>query len=51
VQALRENKSLTKAQIIKLWGLQPQVEKALLSLQDDGLIAKVRRNSYALPTA
>ena len=51
VQALRENKSLTKAQIIKLWGLQPQVENALLSLQDDGLIAKVRRNSYALPTA
>jgi A/G-specific adenine glycosylase len=51
VQALRENKSLTKGQITKLWSLQPQVEKALVSLQEDGLIAKVQRNSYALPTS
>ena len=49
VQALRENKTLTKSQISKLWSLEPQLEKALASLEKDGLIATVRKNSYSLP--
>ena len=50
VQALRENSSLTKTQLIKLWSLESQVEKALVTLEVDGLITKVRKSSYSLPT-
>jgi A/G-specific adenine glycosylase len=50
VQALRENRSLTKSQITKLWSLEAQVEKALMTLEVDGLITKVRKNTYSLPT-
>lgn len=49
IQALRENKKLTKSQLSKLWNLEPQLEKALASLEKDGLIATVRKNSYSLP--
>lgn len=49
IQALRENKKLTKSQLSKLWKLEPQLEKALASLEKDGLIATVRKNSYSLP--
>jgi A/G-specific adenine glycosylase len=49
VQALRENPTLTKKQVHLLWDVPSQVEKALLTLLDDGLIEERGRNSYSLP--
>jgi A/G-specific adenine glycosylase len=49
VQGLRENPTLTKKQVHLLWDVPSQVEKALLTLLDDGLIEERGRNSYSLP--
>ena len=49
VQALRENDVLTKAQISQLWDVPSQLEKALLTLLDDGLIESRGKNKYSLP--
>jgi A/G-specific adenine glycosylase len=49
VQALRENSSLSKKQIHLLWDVPSQVEKALLTLLDDGLIEERGKNTYSLP--
>jgi A/G-specific adenine glycosylase len=49
VQALRENEVLTKAQIGQLWDVPSQLEKALLTLLDDGLIEARGRSKYSLP--
>jgi A/G-specific adenine glycosylase len=49
VQALRENSTLNKKQIHLLWDVPSQVEKALLTLLDDGLIEERRKNTYSLP--
>jgi A/G-specific adenine glycosylase len=49
VQALRENETLTKAQIAQLWDVPSQLEKALLTLLDDGLIEARGRDKYSLP--
>lgn len=49
VQALRENEVLTKAQIAQLWDVPSQLEKALLTLLDDGLIEARGRSKYSLP--
>ena len=49
VQALRENSALHKKQIHLLWDVPSQVEKAILTLLDDGLIEERRRNLYSLP--
>jgi A/G-specific adenine glycosylase len=49
VQALRENSTLTKKQIHFLWDVPSQVEKALLTLLDDGLIEEREKGSYSLP--
>ncbi|MEY4970320.1 MAG: hypothetical protein RLZZ277_551 [Actinomycetota bacterium] len=49
VQALRENKVLSKKEIHLLWDVPSQVEKALLTLLDDGLIEERRKNTYSLP--
>lgn len=48
VQALRDNSSLTINEIKKLWSLESQVEKAIKSLLDDGLIQKSGRSRYSL---
>jgi A/G-specific adenine glycosylase len=49
VQALRDNPTLNKKQIHLLWDVPSQVEKALLSLLDDGLIEERRKNTFSLP--
>jgi A/G-specific adenine glycosylase len=49
VQALRENSLLNKKQIHLLWDVPSQVEKALLTLLDDGLIEARGKNTYSLP--
>ena len=49
VQALRENEVLTKAQIAQLWDVPSQLEKALLTLLDDGLIEARGKSRYSLP--
>ena len=49
VQALRENEVLTKAQIAQLWDVPSQLEKALLTLLDDGLIEARGKSKYSLP--
>ena len=49
VQALRDNKSLTKREIMLLWDVPSQVEKAIITLLDDGLIEERRKNTYSLP--
>lgn len=49
VQALRENKLLTKNQISELWNVPSQLEKALLTLLDDGLIESRGKNKFSLP--
>ena len=51
VQALRENSELTKSKIMQLWDVPSQVEKALLTLLDDGLIETHARNRFRLPTS
>jgi A/G-specific adenine glycosylase len=49
VQALRENSTLTKKQIHLLWDVPSQIEKAILTLLDDGLIEERGKNAYSLP--
>lgn len=49
VQALRENTVLSKRELSKLWSLQPQFEKALVSLEKDGLITSPKKSYYSLP--
>ena len=49
VQALRENKTLSKRELSKLWSLQPQFERALVSLEKDGLITSPKKSYYSLP--
>jgi A/G-specific adenine glycosylase len=49
VQALRENKELSKKQIHLLWDVPAQTDKAILSLLDDGLIQERKRNYFSLP--
>ena len=49
VQALRDNSELSKKKIHLLWDVPSQVEKALLTLLDDGLIEERRKNTYSLP--
>jgi A/G-specific adenine glycosylase len=49
VQALRENKMVSKKELSKLWSLQPQFEKALVSLEKDGLITSPKKSYYSLP--
>ena len=49
VQALRENVSLTELALKQLWKKDSQVEKALSSLQKDGLIAATDQGQYFLP--
>jgi len=49
VQALRENQVLKRSEIALLWDVPSQLEKALLTLLDDGLIEARANNSYSLP--
>jgi A/G-specific adenine glycosylase len=49
VQALRENETLTKAEISLLWDVPSQLENALLTLLDDGLIEARGKNKFSLP--
>jgi A/G-specific adenine glycosylase len=49
VQALRENEILTKSQIEQLWDVPSQLEKALLTLLDDGLIEARGKSKFSLP--
>lgn len=49
VQALRENQVLKRSEIALLWDVPSQLEKALLTLLDDGLIEARAKNSYSLP--
>ncbi len=49
VQALRENSTLKKREILLLWDVPSQVEKALLTLLVDGLIEERGKNSFSLP--
>jgi A/G-specific adenine glycosylase len=49
VQALRENKTVSKRELSKLWSLQPQFERALVSLEKDGLITSPKKSYYSLP--
>ena len=49
VQALRENEVLTKSQITQLWDVPSQLEKAVLTLLDDGLIESRGKNKFSLP--
>jgi A/G-specific adenine glycosylase len=49
VQALRENEVLTKDQIALLWDVPSQLEKAILTLLDDGLIEARGKNKFSLP--
>jgi A/G-specific adenine glycosylase len=49
VQALRDNSQLKKSEIHLLWDVPSQVEKAILTLLDDGLIEERRKNTYSLP--
>ena len=49
VQALRENSSLSKKEIMQLWDVPSQVEKALLTLLEDGLLVKKKGQRFSLP--
>ncbi len=49
VQALRDNAQLKKSELHLLWDVPSQVEKAILTLLDDGLIEERRKNTYSLP--
>ncbi len=49
VQALRDNSVLTKREILLLWDVPSQVEKAILTLLDDGLIEERKNNTFSLP--
>lgn len=49
VQALRENAALSKHELENLWHDQSQIEKALTTLVEDGLISFNESSLYALP--
>ena len=49
VQALRDNPSLHKREIVQLWDVPSQVEKALLTLLEDGLVVEIRGERFSLP--
>lgn len=49
VQALRENPVLQKREIMLLWDVPSQVEKALLTLLEDGLVVSVKGQRFSLP--
>jgi A/G-specific adenine glycosylase len=49
VQALRENPALSKREIMQLWDVPSQVEKALLTLLEDGLVVAQKRERFSLP--
>ena len=49
VQALRENPSLSKKEIMQLWDVPSQVEKALLTLLEDGLLVEQKDRRFSLP--
>jgi A/G-specific adenine glycosylase len=49
VQALRENSALSKKEITLLWDVPSQVEKALLTLLEDGLGVSIPGQRFSLP--
>jgi A/G-specific adenine glycosylase len=49
VQALRENSALSKKEITLLWDVPSQVEKALLTLIEDGLVVSIPGQRFSLP--
>jgi len=49
VQALRENSALSKKEIMQLWDVPSQVEKALLTLLEDGLVVAQKGQRFSLP--
>ena len=49
VQALRENPVLSKKEIMQLWDVPSQVEKALLTLLEDGLVVAQKGQRFSLP--
>jgi A/G-specific adenine glycosylase len=49
VQALRDNPTLNKRELNLLWDVPSQVEKAILTLLDDGLIEEQRKGIFSLP--
>jgi len=49
VQALRENPALSKKEIMQLWHVPSQVEKALLTLLEDGLVVAQKGQQFSLP--
>jgi A/G-specific adenine glycosylase len=49
VQALRENPALKKREILELWDVPSQVEKALLTLLEDGLVVEQKGQRFSLP--
>jgi A/G-specific adenine glycosylase len=49
VQALRENPALSKKEILQLWDVPSQVEKALLTLLEDGLVVAQKGQRFSLP--
>ena len=49
VQALRENPALKKREIMELWDVPSQVEKALLTLLEDGLVVEQKGQRFSLP--
>jgi A/G-specific adenine glycosylase len=49
VQALRENPALSKREIMQLWDVPSQVEKALLTLLEDGLVVAQKGQRFSLP--
>ena len=49
VQALRENPALKKKEILQLWDVPSQVEKALLTLLEDGLVVEQKGQLFSLP--
>jgi A/G-specific adenine glycosylase len=49
VQALRKNSALSKKEITLLWDVPSQVEKALLTLLEDGLVVSIPGQRFSLP--
>jgi A/G-specific adenine glycosylase len=49
VQALRDNPVLNKKEIMQLWDVPSQVEKALLTLLEDGLLVEQKGQRFSLP--
>ena len=49
VQALRDNPVLSKRESMQLWDVPSQVEKALLTLLEDGLVVAQKGERFSLP--